>query len=98
LIIELLHKLGNAEVFTVENLETDPSTLGKPLGGKGKPKIVHLVRGHQNGLSISLDTVGNLLLLELLYDLSGVFSGQIRKQRAVVGLVCDHNQRREQND
>jgi len=92
-IVQLLLEFGGAERLDVEDLETDAAALGQSGSGHFQPQLGDLPIRHGNRIASCRDPVGDLLFLQAVHDLTGVFAGEIRKQHAVLDRIGEEYQR-----
>ncbi len=98
LVVQLLHKLGHAEVFTIKDLKADPAPLGQPLGSQRESELMHTVCRHHYPFTIRADLVGGFGIFQFLDNLPGVFTVQIGEERPIFGAICQHDQQGKGHD
>jgi hypothetical protein len=84
-VVYLFGEFGESEVAFIEQLETDPSGLGKARRRHSQPHLGHLIRRDPNGAVV--DAVLDVVRFELCYDLAGILGRQVGVQRAKIPFV-----------
>ena len=84
-VVRPLHKVAEAELALVEDLEPDAVPARKALGGEIHPELVDLVRGHLHRRAARRNLVRDVLRLEVADDSSRVLVAEPGVQQLVVG-------------
>jgi hypothetical protein len=100
--VDPLRELRHAKVALVEELEAHAASARQPLGGEQQTRVVHLARGHRDGIARCLHAKGDARGAQGVGAGGAVVGGEVGKDHLVVARLGptedqgDHTAKRQE--